>query len=468
MPPPLRIRLPHNNWQPRPKQLPLWNYLENGGKRAMAVWHRRFGKDEVFLHWACVAAHQRPATYWHMLPEYSQGRKAIWTAVNPHTGIRRIDEAFPHELRANTNDNEMFIRFKCGSTWQVVGSDSYNSTVGSPPAGVTFSEWALSNPAAWAYLGPILAENGGWAAFITTSRGRNHAKSLLDMARGNKDWFAEVLTVEDTGAIPLHIVEAQRSEYHAIFGEDAGDALIEQEYYCSFEAAVLGAYWGKQLAEAERQGRICEVNVDRNLPVDVAWDIGVDDAMALWCYQITLNNNGRPEINVVDYYEQSGQGFDHFCDWLKERNYRGIDWVPHDAKVREPGAPGARTRIESLRLLGRTIGRSPALAPDQKLMDGINAARQTIPYARFDAKRCAEGLDCLREYKAEWDPDARVFKKTPAHNWASHGADAWRYLSLSWKQPRPDPTVDPIRGAAEMTMDEAWKLAKPKPTDVRI
>ena len=145
-----RIRLPANNWTPRPYQIPLWQYLEQGGKRAINIWHRRAGKDEVCLHWAAVAAHQRRATYWHMLPEYAQGRKAIWTAVNPHTGMRRIDEAFPLDIRDSTNDQEMFIRFKNGSTWQIVGSDRYDAAVGSPPAGITFSEWALSNPACWA------------------------------------------------------------------------------------------------------------------------------------------------------------------------------------------------------------------------------------------------------------------------------------------------------------------------------
>src|ERR1700748_3432508 len=182
-----RIRLPHSGWQPRAHQRELWAFLENGGLRASEIWHRRSGKDDVCLHWAAIAAHQRVATYWHMLPEFGQGRKAIWTAVNPNTGRRRIDEAFPHELRANTNEQEMFIRFKCGSTWQVVGSDRFDAAVGSPPAGITFSEWALSNPAAWAYLAPILVENGGWAIFITTSRGRNHAKTMHDMARENSN-----------------------------------------------------------------------------------------------------------------------------------------------------------------------------------------------------------------------------------------------------------------------------------------
>ncbi len=131
----------------------------------------------------------------------SQGRKAIWTAVNPHTGKRRIDEAFPHELRANTNEQEMFIRLKNGATWQVLGSDRYDAAVGSPPYGITFSEWALSNPASWAYLAPIVLENNGWAVFITTARGRNHAKTMLDMAQTREDWFSEVLPVNVSGAM---------------------------------------------------------------------------------------------------------------------------------------------------------------------------------------------------------------------------------------------------------------------------
>src|SRR5580765_7837625 len=123
-----RISLP-NNWQPRPYQANLWRYLEQGGKRAVAIWHRRAGKDDVALHWTAVAAHQRTGSYWHMLPEASQARKAIFDSINPHSGKRRIDEAFPRELRELTRENEMFIKFKSGSTWQLVGSDNYNSLV---------------------------------------------------------------------------------------------------------------------------------------------------------------------------------------------------------------------------------------------------------------------------------------------------------------------------------------------------
>jgi phage terminase large subunit len=456
----LKIRLPHNGWRPRPHQLGLWSYLERGGKRASEIWHRRAGKDEVCLHWAAVAAHERPATYWHMLPEYAQGRKAIWNAVNPQTGRRRIDEAFPLALRANTHEQEMFIRFRNGSTWQVVGSDRYDSTVGSPPAGIVFSEWALANPAAWGYLAPIVVENNGWAIFITTSRGRNHAKSMHDKARTDPMWHAQTLTVNDTGLISAEIIKQQRAEYHAIFGEEAGDALIEQEYYCSFDAAVLGSFWGKLLADAEREGRICRVDIDRSLPVQKAWDIGIDDPMAIWCFQV------RPgQVNVVDYYEASGHGFDHYAEWLAERGYTGTDWVPHDAKQREPGAPSGRSRIASM----IAYGLKPKLVPDHNPIDRINAGRETIPKAYFDAQRCGpKGLEALREFKAEWNPDLRTFARTALHNWASHAGDAFGHLSVSWKEPIASEEAKPIRGTSEMTMEEAWRLAKARQPESRI
>ena len=242
------IILPHN-WQPRPYQQTLWNCLEGGTKRAIEVAHRRWGKDDVALHWAACAAMQRPGTYWHCLPQIAQARKSVWAAVNPHTGKRRIDEAFPQAIRAATNETEMFIRFKNGSTWTVIGSDNYDTLVGSPPAGIVFSEWARAVPASWAYLAPILVENNGWALFITTPLGRNHAHAMYEMAKSDPAWFAEISTVADTQAISHEAVEAQRREYHALFGDAAGDALIEQEYYCSFSSVIPGSYFAKEMTE---------------------------------------------------------------------------------------------------------------------------------------------------------------------------------------------------------------------------
>jgi phage terminase large subunit len=206
----MEIILP-NGWRPRDYQRRLWHYLENGGKRAVAVWHRRAGKDEVCLHWAACAALQRVGNYWHMLPEASQARKAVWDAINPHTGRRRIAEAFPSSIRVGQRDEDMKINLANGSTWQLVGSDRFDALVGSPPIGLVFSEYSLTNPGAWDYLRPILAENGGWAVFMLTPRGRNHAWTLYDKARLQPGWFAELLTVDDTKAIGADVIAAERA-----------------------------------------------------------------------------------------------------------------------------------------------------------------------------------------------------------------------------------------------------------------
>jgi hypothetical protein len=465
----MEIELPANGWRARPHQRQLWEYFKGGGTRAIEIAHRRWGKDDVALHLAARAGHLRVGTYWHMLPEYEQGRKAIWNAVNPHTGMRRIDEAFPRELRSTTDEQQMFIRFRIGATWQVVGSDNYKSLVGTPPVGLVCSEWAKAHPGVWAYLAPILVENKGWALFITTPEGRNHAHAMYQMARGDPVWHAEVQTIDDSiaaceaaGIVPsiaLEAVETQRREYRAIFGEDAGDALIEQEYWCSFEAAILGAVWGKEMGRAEREGRIGEVRQSPYLPFHTAWDIGLDDPMAIWVYQVEPG-----KLHVVDYYESSGYDFDHYVDWLEERGYRGgIDWVPHDARQRVAGSGSgnglARTRIETLIRLGR----KPQVVPDHKPMDRVSAGRKTIPVARFDAARCAKGLECLRSYKFEWDEKLRTFRKVIKHDWSSHGGDAWGHLSVAWQYPslRPKENRESMRGAEAMTVDEMLRQLRP-------
>jgi len=296
--------------------------FDGTGKRALEIAHRRWGKDEIALNLMGKASITRPATYWHMLPEYAQARKAIWAAVNPHTGRRRIDEAFPHEWRDSMNEQEMFIRFKWGATWQCVGSDNFKALVGTPPAGIVMSEWSKAHPGAWAYLSPILIENKGWALGITTPEGRNHAHAMFNNWKTNPAYWTEVQTIEDSmrlcraaGVEPmvtLDDVELQRKEYRALYGDEAGDALIEQEWYCSWAAAVLGAFYGKEMSRAENENRICEsIDPVRGYPISTAWDIGVDDPMAIWVFQV-----GPGWLHVIDYIEGSGYGFDYYCDWL--------------------------------------------------------------------------------------------------------------------------------------------------------
>jgi hypothetical protein len=415
-----KIRLPANGWEPRPYQLPVWEALEAGAKRLICCWHRRSGKDEVALHWAAIAAHKRPAMYWHMLPEQAQARKAVWNAINPHTGKRRIDEAFPLELRETTREDEMLIRFKCGSIWQVVGSDNYNSLVGSPPAGVVFSEWALANPASWGYLRPILVENGGWALFITTPRGHNHAKAMLDAAKEDPDWYAQVLSARETNVFSPQQLASELKGYADDFGIEQGKALFEQEYMCSFDAAILGSFYAEELAIARAERRIGRVPSDRMVPVQTSWDLGYDDATAIWFIQVV----GR-EVRIVDYYEASGMGFDHYATVLEDKkkahHWRYSEhWFPHDVGAHELST--GTSRADTLRKLGIV----PTIVPSSNVSDGINATRRLISRAWIDEERCKEGLSALANYRREWDADRSVWKPKPVHDWSSHCADALR------------------------------------------
>lgn len=439
------IRLP-NGWQPRPYQRAAWDALERGRKRALLVWHRRAGKDDLILHRTSVAAHERVANYWHCLPRYEQARKAIWEAINPHTGKKRIDEAFPPAIRARTDNSSMVIELKCGSMWRVVGSDNPDSLVGAPPAGISFSEWAICNPSSWAYLAPILAENNGWATFITTPRGRNHVKTMYDMAKNNPEWFAQILRASDTGAVSQKTIEDQRIEYHSIYGIDEGDALIEQEYNCSFEGAILGAYYGREMLRCEQDNRIGIVPIESSVPVNTAWDLGKGDHMAIWCWQIVAG-----QIRIVDFLQGQRNFVPEYCDLLNERGYHGEDIVPHDAKVPELGS--GKTRIETMISHKRT----PVLCPDHRVDDGINAVRQTLPMCWFNESTTGPGCEALRQYSKQWDDDKKTFKDLPLHDWASHPADAFRYLAMAWKlveQPAPPAPKPLFKQINQMTMDE--------------
>lgn len=395
-------------------------------KRGVAVWHRRSGKDEIALHLTATGAFERPANYWHMLPEASQARKAIWDAVNPHSGRKRIDEAFPHEVRAKTRNDMMLIEFVNGSTWQVIGSDNFNSLVGATPAGVVFSEYSIANPAAWDYLRPILKENGGWAMFIYTARGKNHGYTMYNMAsrlmREDPSWFAQTLTVDETGVLSAADIDSERRE-------GMSDDMIQQEYYCSFEAANPGAYYGKQMQQAWKDGRIGRVPIEPGVQCETWWDLGMDDSMSIWITQTVVR-----EVRVVQYYECSGEGLEHYSNYLHEWAKRhkvtfARHGMPHDVEVRELGTGKSRKEVCEQRLDLKPI----VVAPQLPVEDGIEQVRRLLGQCWFDEDRCKQGISCLTEYSKEWDEKNKVFKTHPKHNWASHGADAFRTKAVIHK-----------------------------------
>jgi phage terminase large subunit len=406
------IQLP-NKWTPRPYQLPVLEALETGTKRAITVWHRRAGKDHVALNLTAIMAHKRVGIYWHVLPTQRQARKAVWEGIGKD-GYRLIDQAFPKELRKRTRDDDMMIEFTNGSIWRCVGGDSFDGLVGSNPVGVVFSEFSIMDPRGWRFTSPILAENGGWAWFIGTPRGKNHFHDLYDQNKDNPDWFCELLTIEDSGAIPLSVIEEERT---------AGmpENMILQEYYCSFDQANAGTVYGNELAKVKARGGVGNFMHDARYPVETYWDIGVRDATA-----IIFAQRIDGEVRVIDYYENTNEGFPHYAAVLNSKPYSYSRHVaPHDLEQRI-FLTGTSTTQE----IAQKFGVRFTIAPKVSLADGIEAGRAMLSRATFNASTTEKLVDALGYYHRAWDEEKRVFTPTPVHDWSSHPCSAWMYGSL--------------------------------------
>jgi phage terminase large subunit len=418
-----QLELPHL-WKPRAYQEPLWRYMHGGGKRAIAIWPRRHGKDDLALHYTACAAHERVGVYWHLLPQQNQARKAIWDAVNPHTGRRRIDDAFPKELRETTREQDMLIRFKTGSTWQVIGSDNYDALVGTPPIGVVFSEWALSSPQAWSLIRPILLENGGWSIFITTPRGRNHAHRMYQMAKDSGDWFAEHLTSDETGVFTPEQLSGEKAELVAERGEADGKRSTIRST-CAL---------GRPLCRA---------------PTTLVWWTSWRRTGGLAAFLTTpASRSTRPGT--------SGPTTRPWCGSSSERRWAGrssTTWpTPRraltgtSAKSSPSPTPTASTcchttattsglrclRRRALRDTARTLGlKNVRVVPRTKsVANDINEVRKIIPLCVFDAEKCAHGIDALRSYRRVWDEKLKAYRDHPLHDWASDPADAFRTFAV--------------------------------------
>jgi len=406
--------------------------LATGGKRAIEIAHRRWGKDDVTLHHTCCAAHERVASYIHMLPEYAQARKAMWDMIDPHTGKRRIDTAFPLELRKATNENEMMIEFKCGSTWQLAGSDNYNAMMGTSYAGMAFSEYALGNPSAWAHFSPILAENNGWALFITTPRGHNHAESMLKVAQSTPGWYWEVSGADQTNVFTPEQLQEELKVLQGIHGEQFGRAMWLQEYFCSFDAAIPGAIFGDSIDLMKQQGRIGDFKRIEGRKVHTGWDLGRTDATTIWFYQVV---NGRPRY--FDYHESNLKDIPFYCQLLASRDYEyGMHFLPHDARPRTLAA-GGKSMWQQFQEWnddhGRRLG-DFTIAKRLDKQEQIQAGRATLNNSDIDAEGCMDGIERLRAYKREWDQENKVFMASPKHDEASHGADGFLTTAVSWKE----------------------------------
>lgn len=416
------IILPYE-WRARQYQQPFMKYMMSGKSRAVCVWHRRAGKDRAAANFTCVEAHRKIANYWHMFPTAEQGKKALWKNVDSNTGIKAIDQIFPKEVRRSTNNTEMLIDLKCGSTWQILGSDNFDGFVGSNPYGVIFSEYSVADPRAWDFVRPILSENGGWAIFIYTPRGKNHGHDLFKMAQANPDWFCESLTIDDTyreDGSPVISKEGFQAEIDA--GMDYQLAL--QEFYCSFDAGLYGAYYTEQLKRAQ----FGEFAWNPRKPVHTFWDLGLRDATSIWFGQ----DNGN-YVDIIDYMEDSNVSLTEWCKRVNQLPYNfGLHSAPHDIERRD------YSDAVSYRSTAQINGIDFEVCPNLSVREGIDAVKTFIPRCRFNTEGkdsgVARGVDSLYNYRREYNDKLRVFMDRPVHDWASHGSDAMRNMAITWPE----------------------------------
>lgn len=407
---------------------------------AAMVCHRRAGKTV-----GCVAdlvldakhTKKQDARFAYVAPQFNQAKDVAWMYV------KRLTADIPG---VELNESELRADFPNGARVRLYGADNPDRLRGLYLDGVILDEFADMRPSVWGeVIRPMLMDRKGWAAFIGTPKGRNSFFQVYDRAKADPDWFALLLRASDSGLISQDEIEAARKELTP--------EQFEQELECSFEAAITGSYWGKELAAAEREGRITAVPYEPALPVHTSWDLGIGDSTAIWFWQV----NGS-EVRVIDHYENHGQALSHYASVLASKPYSyGDDWVPHDARVKELGT--GRTRLETL----ISLGRSPKVVPAHKIMDGINAVRLTLPRVWFDKYHCADGLEALRQYQAEFDEKARTFKDSPKHDWTSHTSDAMRYLAIAYREIKaPPPAPKPKLPSDPMTMAELEKFYERK------
>ena len=415
-----KIRLPHN-FDPRPYQLPILQAMDQGVKRAVQVWHRRSGKEKTDL--AGIVSRkmmERVGTYYYAFPEFNQGRKVLWDGADKD-GFRFIDHFPKALLDGKPNDTEMKLRYKNGSLLQVIGSDRFNAVMGTNPIGIVFSEYSLQDPYCWSYFRPILAENGGWAIFNFTPRGENHAYELYELAKNDPSWFCQLLTVDDTKAIPQEVLDQERKEIIRLHGNDA---LFQQEYYCSFTVPIAGAYYADHIMQAYKDGRVGKVPYEPRAQVDTWWDLGINDKMCIWFTQSI-----GAELRVIDYYENNGQGLPHYIAHLKEKGYvYGLHMAPHDIDVRELSTGVSR------RDTAATLGIKFHVAEKLPISDGIDAARTLFSKCWFDSEKCRIGLNALKNYRKQYDDKKKTYMDHPYHDWSSNAADAFRTLAVGLKR----------------------------------
>lgn len=402
------------------------------------VAHRRCGKTVACINDLIKRAAQegkRDGRYAYVAPYYAQAKSVAWDYLLK----------FSEPIRTNANQSELWVQLRGGARIRLYGADNPDALRGLYMDGVILDEFADMRPTVWgSIIRPLLADRNGWAVFIGTPKGKNAFYEVFRYATKSVEWFTKSLRASQTGIIPAAELEDAK--------KSMSDSEYEQEFEVSFEAAVIGAYYGKEFKALEGEGRIREIEYDRAHPVYSAWDLGYTDSTAIWIFQTILG-----EIRVLDYYANNGQDVAHYANVLKSKGYKyERHYLPHDARAKTLASN--KSVIEQL---ADHLGlESLRIVPNLSVQDGIQAARLIFPKIWFDP-RCETGYEALKLYQREWDEKGNCFKNNPRHDFTSHPADAFRYMCVAYQEEMVvKPKDDTIRGLTvgknDVSLDELW------------
>lgn len=396
--------------------------LPYGPRRTFEAYHRRLER------WAVLVVHRRAGKtvacindlikraltlqisdgrYAYVAPYLAQAKEVAWEYL----------KRFARPVIADKNEAELWVELINGARIRIHGADNPDRLRGAYLDGVVLDEYADMRPGVWGeIIRPMLTDRQGWATFIGTPKGRNEFYRVYQGAQQHQNWFSMLVKASESGILPSAELEDARG--------DMTPEQFEQEFECSFDAAILGAYYGSGIAELERAGRICDVPYDPALPCFTSWDLGMSDSTAIFVWQPSFDG-----LRLIDHYENHSQPLLHYTKELDARGYAiTADFLPHDARVREQQT--GRSRIEYLQSLGRKV----LITPNLSVIDGINAARVSLPKMWIDQTRCAAAVEAIRQHRAHYDEKKKAFSEYPLKDWTSDTADAFRYVALAWRQ----------------------------------
>jgi phage terminase large subunit len=431
-------------YEPRAPFLPFHTRTK---RWSVLVCHRRAGKTVAAVNDLVIGALEcqksRPQ-YAYVAPFRNQAKLIAWEYLKFYAAPFLSDKP---------NESELSVRLVGDRKVMLAGADNADALRGIYLDGVVQDEFGDFRPSVWGnVIRPALSDRKGWAVFGGTPKGRNEFWQMREMARKNpSEWFLLELRASTSGLLDKEEVDAAQRQLSA--------EQFAQEYEIDFAAALPGAYYGREMVAAEREGRISKVAVDDAVPVHTAWDIGYRDDTAIWFYQVL-----RGEIHVIDFHASSGQSIEFYADLIKGKGYSyGKHWLPHDARAKTL-ASGGKSVVEQL---AASLGGLSHLGIVANLgvQDGIQAARLALKRTWFDDAKCSEGIEALRQYQREYDEDKKAFRETPRHDWTSHAADAFRMLAVAWRG-EPQPEDKPKTKFWEVQpVDELWDAPR---TEVRI